>query len=152
MRLLRKQLCCTQPSLLLLWLAFYLICCRSLFKGLHQRYKMKQLQGKLQRCKLVLFHLESSWPTISPAAQLVKTQEASFWPKKSPSHSSFPFWIQSQGEVQKSSLLWNHLNFNMLKGYYGVFAWWHQKFKLPTSALTGTTSRIYFPIYKSRRH
>ncbi len=35
--------------------------------------------------------------------------------------------MQSQGEVQKSSVLSDHLNYKMLKGYYGILAWWHQK-------------------------
>ncbi len=29
---------------------------------------------------------------------------------------------QSQGVVQKSSAPSDHLNYNMLKGYYGIFA------------------------------
>ncbi len=33
----------------------------------------------------------------------------------------------SQGEVQKSSALSDHLTYNMLKGYCGIFAQWHQK-------------------------
>ena len=36
-------------------------------------------------------------------------------------------WIQSQEEVQKSSVLSDNLNYNMLKGYYGIFARWCQK-------------------------
>ncbi len=48
--------------------------------------------------------------------------------EKSPSLSSFSkAWIQSQGEVQKSSVLSDRLNCNMLKGYYGISAKWHQK-------------------------
>ena len=31
-------------------------------------------------------------------------------------------WKQSHEEEQKSSFLSEHLNYNMLKGYYGIFA------------------------------
>ncbi len=42
--------------------------------------------------------------------------------------SSLPkAWSQSHGEVQKSIVLSDHLNYNMLKGYCGIFAQWHQK-------------------------
>ena len=34
----------------------------------------------------------------------------------------FKAWKQSHEEVQKSSFLSEHLNYNMLKGYYGIFA------------------------------
>ena len=37
-------------------------------------------------------------------------------------------------QVKKSSYLSERLNYNMLKGYYGIFAQWCQK-KLPTEAL-----------------
>ena len=37
-------------------------------------------------------------------------------------------WKQSHEEEQKSSFLSEHLNYNMLKGYYGIFAHWCQKF------------------------
>ncbi len=36
-------------------------------------------------------------------------------------------WIQSQGEEQKSRVLSDHLNYKMLKGYYGIYAQWHQR-------------------------
>ncbi len=29
-------------------------------------------------------------------------------------------WTQSQGEEQKSSVLSDHLNYKMMKGYYGI--------------------------------
>ena len=35
-------------------------------------------------------------------------------------------WKQSHEEEQKSSFLSEHLNYNMLKGYYGIFAQWCQ--------------------------
>ncbi len=35
--------------------------------------------------------------------------------------------IQSHGEVQRSSVLSDQLHYNMPKGYYGIFARWHQK-------------------------
>ena len=35
---------------------------------------------------------------------------------------------QSHEEVQKSIFLSEHLNYNMLKGYYGFFAQWCQKY------------------------
>ena len=40
----------------------------------------------------------------------------------------FKAWKQSHEEVQKSSFLSEHLNYNMLKGYYGIFAQWCQKY------------------------
>ncbi len=60
MRLLRKQLHCTFPSLFLLWLAFYFVCYCSLFEvqftpKVHD--EAKRLQGKLQRYKLVCLSL-----------------------------------------------------------------------------------------------
>ncbi len=60
MRLLRKQLCCSLPSLFLLELAFYFVSCRSLFSGQFApkiNYQTKRSQGKLQRCKLVRLSL-----------------------------------------------------------------------------------------------
>ena len=39
----------------------------------------------------------------------------------------FKAWKQSHREVQKCSYLSEHLNYNMLKDYYGVFAQWCQK-------------------------
>ena len=39
----------------------------------------------------------------------------------------FKAWKQSHEEVQESSYLSEHLNYNMLKGYYGLFAQWCQK-------------------------
>ncbi len=62
MRLLRKRLCCTLPSLFLLWLTFYFICRCSLLQGqfapkVHN--KTNWLQGKLQWSKLVCL-LDSS--------------------------------------------------------------------------------------------
>ncbi len=56
MRFLRRQLCCTLPSVFLLWLAFYFVCCRSGFKDQFTSkiyFETKQLQGKLQQSKLV---------------------------------------------------------------------------------------------------
>ncbi len=35
--------------------------------------------------------------------------------------------IWSQGERQKCNVLSDHLNYNMLKGYYGIFAQCQQK-------------------------
>ena len=40
----------------------------------------------------------------------------------------FKAWKQSQEEVQKSSYLSEHLNYNALKGYYRFFAQWCQKY------------------------
>ena len=40
----------------------------------------------------------------------------------------FKAWKQSHEEVQKSSYLSEHLNYNMLKDYYGIFAQWCQKY------------------------
>ena len=40
----------------------------------------------------------------------------------------FKAWKQSHEEVQKSSFLSEHLNYNMLKGYYDVFTQWCQKY------------------------
>ncbi len=36
-------------------------------------------------------------------------------------------WMQSHGEMQKSSVLSANLNYNMLKCYYGISAQWHQR-------------------------
>ncbi len=56
MRLLGKQFCWTLPSLFLLLLALYFICCHTFFKvqfapKIHEG--TKRLQGKLQQSKLV---------------------------------------------------------------------------------------------------
>ena len=40
----------------------------------------------------------------------------------------FKAWKQSHEEEQKSSYLSEHLNYNMLKGYYGNSAQWCQKY------------------------
>ena len=40
----------------------------------------------------------------------------------------FKGWKQSHDEVQKSSYFPEHLNYNMLKGYYGIFAQWCQTY------------------------
>ena len=53
----------------------------------------------------------------------------------------FKAWKQSHEEVQKSSYLSEHLNYNMLKGYYGIFAQWRQKYILPTATLIDLIDR-----------
>ncbi len=39
-------------------------------------------------------------------------------------------WIESQQEVQGTSVLLDYLNYNMLKDWYEMFAQWHQSFNL----------------------
>ena len=76
--------------------------------------------------------LITSWSTANRNALSLK------WPvigQSLPSRARFfKPWKQSHEEVQKSSYLSEHLNYNMLKGYYGIFAQWCQKI-LPTEAL-----------------
>ncbi len=74
MRLLRKHLLCTLPSLFLLRPTFYFVVVFSLFTAVYSTDSRQDetLQGKLQRCKLGLFQLDLSQLTVSPAAQLVK--------------------------------------------------------------------------------
>ncbi len=59
MKLLRRQLHGSLPSLFLLRLTFYFVCCHfpSFKSSLHQRFMRRQngLRWKLQRCKLVRF-------------------------------------------------------------------------------------------------
>ncbi len=37
-------------------------------------------------------------------------------------------WIQSQLELENCNVLSDHLNYNLLKGYYGIFTQWHQNY------------------------
>ncbi len=65
MRLQRKQLCCTLPSLFFLRLPFCCVFCRSIFWGqfapkIHD--ETERLQEKLQQCKLVrLSSIQAGW-------------------------------------------------------------------------------------------
>ena len=69
------------------------------------------------------------------------------WPvigQSLPSRARFSkAWKQSHEEVQKSSFLSEHLNYNMLKGYYGIFAQWCQNI-LPTEALKKVRKALLF--------
>ncbi len=119
---------------------------------------MKGLQGKLQLCKLVSAwlktwrcHLQLSLssrqrPVLEDKAHHLLQQPISSqlchlslkhniekmacdWPK-----NPVTVLIQSHGEVQKSSVLSDHLNYNLLRGYFGILLS-NTKYKLPTPAL-----------------
>ncbi len=58
-------------------------------------------------------------------------------------------WIQSMQshiEVQKCSGLSDHLNYNMLKDYMGILAWWRQKL----TAYPNLSSQKDVPSYRSK--
>ncbi len=63
------------------------------------------------------------------------------------SQSSTKAWKQSQGEMQKPTVLSDQLKYTMLKGYYGIFAWWHQKInRLPQLHVHLLTNYVLFEI------
>ncbi len=69
MKLLRKQLNCNLPSLFLLRLVFYFVCCLSFLSPVWT--ETKRLQGKLQRSKLVRLSSSSSRLTVWLADSLL---------------------------------------------------------------------------------
>ena len=79
--------------------------------------------------------VEISWGNTKPrppaGAQQIVNALSLKWPvigQSLPSRARFfKAWKQSHDEEQKSSFLSEHLNYNMLKDYYGIFAQWCQK-------------------------
>ena len=79
-------------------------------------------------------HVEISWGNTKhrppagaqPIGTLSRNSLSLKWPvigQSLPSRARFfKAWKQSHEEVQKSSFLSEHLNYNMLKGYYGIFS------------------------------
>ena len=71
---------------------------------------------------LVVYCLAVKWESLWPGSHV----EISWGNTKHRPRATFSkAWKQSHEEVQKSSFLPEHLNYNMLKGYY--FAQWWQK-------------------------
>ncbi len=146
MRLLRKQLCHSLPSLFLPWLALDFVCCLSVFL-IHFAPKVhdetKQLQRKLQQCKLVPLSLTQAgrWCRLHLAKKRSVEQPigaGALWNDlwlagKCPSWSSFfKAWVQSHGEEQKPSVRSDQLN---------------HKNKVPTSSWIETKNKSKWQLY-----
>ncbi len=89
---LLKQLCCTLPSLFLLWLAFYFVCCHSLFLCHFLLTFWTRWNTCRKSCSGVNCSISARLKpfTISPASQPAKSPEASL------DHKAHPFWSAYQ--------------------------------------------------------
>ncbi len=146
MRLLRNQLCCPLPSLFLLPLMFYLVCCLSLLsRSLQQRFTTRpngfrescsganwSVSARLKPADDVacsLEHKANQLVATSPVAKKLIVQQPigthALWNYRP--ESPIMVWVQSQGVEQKSGVLSVHLNNKMLKYYYGMLVQWHHK-------------------------
>ncbi len=133
MRLLRKLVCCFLPSLFLLWQ--WNSCkenCSRVNWSISAQIKWLTVSPasqlvKLPECKARHFFQQPITSSVTKECSVEQPIVRTFWnylwlAEKCPSQSPFPAGrTRSQGEVQKSSVLSDHLNYNMLKGYYGIY-------------------------------
>ncbi len=119
------------------WLAFNFDCCLfySLdtlvfpFLGFFAVYAVVAKAGRVVSHYIRLSLQEGMWTLIYLCRAANSNTHFLKWPvtgRQCPSRSLFSeARIQSHGEVRMSSLS-DHLNYSLLKGYYGIFAQWHQ--------------------------